>query len=138
MYKTFCILIHHFRLLHLPLYTHTHTHTHTPTQSFVLSHIKYTQTKNDVIYLQSLDDIYLALTLLFHLILTRMSWLEPPLHIVLRVIPYQIYTDQKRCHLPSIFGQYLFSSNIIVSFNLNPYELARTKEGELAFYIEWQ
>ena len=49
-----------------------------------------------------------------------------PLHIVLRVIPYQIYTDQKRCHLPSIFGRYLFSSNIIVSSNLNPYELART------------
>ena len=35
-----------------------------------LTYVKYTKTKNDVIYLQSFDDIYLALTLLFHLILT--------------------------------------------------------------------
>ena len=34
-----------------------------------------TQTKNNVIYVQFFDDTYLALTLLFHLILTRMSWL---------------------------------------------------------------
>ena len=40
-------------------------------------HVKYTQTKNDVIYFQSFNDTYLALTLLFHLILTRMSWLQP-------------------------------------------------------------
>ena len=33
--------------------------------------------KNDVIYLQFFDDTYLALTLLFHLILTLMSWLQP-------------------------------------------------------------
>ena len=40
------------------------------------SHVKYTQTKNDVIYLQSFDDTYLTLTLLSHLILTHMSWLQ--------------------------------------------------------------
>jgi len=40
-------------------------------------HIKYTQTKNDVIYVQSFNDTYLALTLLFHLILTRISCLQP-------------------------------------------------------------
>ena len=39
-------------------------------------HVKYTQTKNDVIDLQSFDDTYLALTLLFHLILTHLSWLQ--------------------------------------------------------------
>ena len=34
-------------------------------------------TKNDFIYLQYFDNIYLALTLLSHLILTYMSWLQP-------------------------------------------------------------
>ena len=54
--------------------------------AFMPSHVKYTQTKNNVIYLQSFDNIYLALTLLFHLILTRMSWLQPRkggLHFIL-------------------------------------------------------
>ena len=41
------------------------------------SHVKYTQTKNDVIYLRTFNNTYLALILLFHLILTRMSWLQP-------------------------------------------------------------
>ena len=41
------------------------------------SHIKYMHTKKDVIYLQSFKDTYLAPTLLYHLILTRMSWLQP-------------------------------------------------------------
>ena len=40
------------------------------------SHVKYIQTKNDVIYLQSFDDTYLVLTLLFHLILPCLSWLQ--------------------------------------------------------------
>ena len=34
-------------------------------------------TKNDFIYLQSFDDTYLDLLFLSHLILTRMSWLQP-------------------------------------------------------------
>ena len=45
-----------------------------------------TQTKNDVIYLQSYNDTYIALILLFHLILTYMSWLQPReegLHFIL-------------------------------------------------------
>ena len=53
---------------------------------YLMSNTHYTQTKNDVIYLQSFDNIYLALTLLFHLILTRMSWLQPMkggLHFIL-------------------------------------------------------
>ena len=40
-------------------------------------HVKYTQTKNDFIYHQSFGDTYLALTFLFHLILPRLSWLQP-------------------------------------------------------------
>ena len=40
------------------------------------SHVKYTQIKNNVIYLQFFGDTYLTLTLLFHLILTRLSWLQ--------------------------------------------------------------
>ena len=49
-------------------------------------YVKYTQTKNDVIYVQSFDNTYFALTLLFHLILTCMSWLQPrkgDLHFIL-------------------------------------------------------
>ena len=45
-----------------------------------------TQTKNVVIYFQSFDDTYQALTLLSHLILTCMSWLqqkEEDLHFLL-------------------------------------------------------
>ena len=51
------------------------------------SHVKYTQTKNDVTYIQSFDDTYLALTLLFHLILTCMNWLQlrkEVLHFIFR------------------------------------------------------
>ena len=58
--------------------------------------------------------------------------------IALHVIPCQIYTNQKWCHLPSIFWRHLLNSNIIVSFNSNPYELTTTKEERLAFYTEWQ
>ena len=50
------------------------------------SHVKYTQTKNNVIYLQSFNDNYLPLTWLFHLILTYISWLQPRkegLHFIL-------------------------------------------------------
>ena len=50
------------------------------------SHVKYIHTKTDVIYLQSFDDTHLALTLLFHLIITPMSWLQPrkgDLHFIL-------------------------------------------------------
>ena len=78
-HKTFCILIQHFHLLHFyPLYMPTHSHSY--------NLMSNTQTKNDVIYLQYFNDIYLALTL------------------------------------------------IVVSSNLNPYELATTKvRGALHF-----
>ena len=49
-------------------------------------HMSNTQTKNNVIYLQSFNDKYLTLTLLSRLILTHMSWLQPRkggLHFVL-------------------------------------------------------
>ena len=57
------------------------------------------------------------------------------LPIALYAIPCQIHTNQKRCHLPSIFQRHLPSSNIVVSSNPNPYELVTTKEGDFAFYI---
>ena len=41
---------------------------------------------------------------------------------------------QKQCHLPSIFWQYLPSSNIVVSSNPNPYELATTKKWRACNY----
>ena len=50
------------------------------------SHVKYTQSKNDVIYVQSFGDTYLTLTLLFYLILPRLSLLQPrneSLHFIL-------------------------------------------------------
>jgi len=49
-------------------------------------HVKYIQTKNNVIYIQFFDDTYLVLILMFHLFLTRMSWLQPrkeDLHFIL-------------------------------------------------------
>ena len=55
------------------------------------------------------------------------------LPIVLHVIPCQIH-KQKQCHLPSIFWQYLPSSNIVVSSNPNPYELATTKKWRACNY----
>jgi len=41
------------------------------------SYVKYTQTKNNVIYLQFFDEAYLTISLLSRLILTHMSWLQP-------------------------------------------------------------
>ena len=65
------------------------------------SHVKYTETKNDVIYLQSFDDTYLALTLLFHLILTCMSWLKPRKGCLLFILSdndnYDFDVKVKRC-----------------------------------------
>ena len=65
------------------------------------SSIKYTQTKNDVILLQSFVDTFLALTLLFHLILTRINWLKPrkgSLHFILSGNNnYDFYVNIGRC-----------------------------------------
>ena len=84
-------------LARLPLYIYIYTYT----QPFMSSHIKHTQTKNDVIYLQSFDDTYLTLTLLFHLILTRISWLKPrkgSLHFLLSGNNnYNFYVKVGRC-----------------------------------------
>ena len=79
-HKTLCILIHNFYLFHFYPFIYTHP------WPFMPSHVKYTQTKNNVIYLQSFNDNYLPLTWLFHLILTYISWLQPRkrgLHFIL-------------------------------------------------------
>ena len=47
--------------------------------------------------------------------------------------PSQIHSDQKRCHLPSIFQWHLHNSNIVVLFDPNSYEWAMTKEVGLHF-----
>ena len=54
--KTHCILIHHFHLLYFCPFIYIYLYP------FMSSHVKYTQTKNDVIYLQSFDDTCLSLT----------------------------------------------------------------------------
>ena len=75
-----CILIHHFHLFY------TYPFIFTYSWPFMPSHVKYIHTKNDVICLQSFDDTHLALILLFHLIITPMSWLQPrkgDLHFIL-------------------------------------------------------
>ena len=69
-HKTLCILIQYFHLLHFYPFMYTYP------EPFMPSLVKYTETKNDVIYIQSFNDTYLALILLFHLILTCMSWLK--------------------------------------------------------------
>ena len=54
-----------------------------------------------------------------------------PLHIVLRVIPYQIYTDQKRYNLLSIFRQQLPNSNIVSYLILTCMSWLQPKKGVL-------
>ena len=68
-HKTLCISIHPFHFCSF-IYTCPHP--------FMSSHIKYTQTKNDVIYLQHFNNTYITPTLSYHLILTcRLSKLWP-------------------------------------------------------------
>ena len=57
------------------------------------------------------------------------------LPIALHIIPCQMHTDKKWCHLPSTFRRHLPSSNIVVSSNPNLYELATIKEGGLHFTL---
>ena len=57
------------------------------------------------------------------------------LPIAFHVISCQIYTNQKRCHLPLIFRWHLPSSNIIVSSNPILYELTTTKKRDLHFIL---
>ena len=74
--------MHHFHLLHFYPFIYIYISTHSPS----CHNMSNTQTKNDIIYLQSFNDTYSALTLLFHLILTCMSWLQPrkgDLHFIL-------------------------------------------------------
>ena len=91
----FFILIHHFYLLHFYHFIYTNT------LPFMPSHVKYTQIKNNVIYLQFFNDTYLVLTLLFHLILTHKSWLKPrkgSLHFILSGNNnYDFYVNAGRC-----------------------------------------
>ena len=61
-HKTLCISIQPFHFCSF-IYTCPHP--------FMSSHINYTQTKNDVIYLQPFNNTYITLTLSYHLILTR-------------------------------------------------------------------
>ena len=63
--------------LHLHLPFHFYSFIYTCLEPFTPIHLKYTQTKNDVIYLQSFNDTYITPTLQYHLILTRMSRLWP-------------------------------------------------------------
>ena len=69
--KTLCIFIHPFHPVHFFFFIYTCL------QLFMTSHLKYTQTKNDVIYLQPFNYIYITPTLLYHFILTSMSRLWP-------------------------------------------------------------
>ena len=62
--KTLCISIYSF---------HFYSFIYTCSQPFISFNLKYSQTKNDVIYLQPFHDIYITPTLLYHLILTRIS-----------------------------------------------------------------
>ena len=78
MFQDFSFIIHTYSLhFNLPFSTHSFS-------CHPMSNIY--KPKNDVIYLWCSDDTYLVLTLLFHLILTYMSWLQPikgGLHFIL-------------------------------------------------------
>ena len=66
--KTIWISIHSF---------HFYSFIYTCLQPFMPSYVKYTQTKNNVIYLQPFNNSYITPTLQYHLILIRMSRLWP-------------------------------------------------------------
>ena len=59
------------------LFTSFYSFIYTCLQPFITSYLKYTQTKNDVIYLQLFNNTYITQTLLYHFILTCMSRLWP-------------------------------------------------------------
>ena len=63
-HTTFCIFIH-------PL--HFYSFIYTCLQPFITSHLKHTQTKNNVIYLQPFNNTYITPTMSYHLILTCMN-----------------------------------------------------------------
>ena len=56
---------------------HFYSFIYTCLEPFMSIHLKYTQTKNDVIYFQFFNDTYITPTLQCHLILTCMSRLWP-------------------------------------------------------------
>ena len=94
-HKTLYILIHYFHLSHFYPFIYNYP------WPFMSSHVKYTQTRNDVVYLQFFGNTYLALTLLFHLILPHLSWLQPRnegLHFILSDNnDYDFDVKVKRC-----------------------------------------
>ena len=72
-FQDFSSLTKKKKLFAFPFTIFTSTHLYTHPQHFIPSHLKYTQTKNDVIYFQSFNDTYITPTLQYHLIVTRMS-----------------------------------------------------------------
>ena len=60
------------------------------------------------------------------------------LPITLHNISCQIHRQKMMWFTFNLSTIYLHNFNIVVLSNPNPYELATTKEGGIAFYIEWQ
>ena len=102
-------------------------------------HVKYTQTKNDVIYLQFFNDTYLVLILLFYLILTCMNWLQPRkrgMHFIL--------SDNGNYDLDIKIGHYGFMDFIIdvIDFGCLEYIICfrikgKKKKKKYTFYIKF-
>ena len=102
-------------------------------------HVKYTQTKNDVIYLQFFNDTYLVLILLFYLILTCMNWLQPRkrgMHFIL--------SDNGNYDLDIKIGHYGFMDFIIdvIDFGCLEYIICfrikgKKKKKKDTFYIKF-
>ena len=98
------------------------------------SHVKYTLTKNDVIYLQSFDDTYQALTLLFHLNSYELVTIkERGLHFILSDNDnYNFDVKVERC------GFMGFINNVIDCGRLGCVFCFRIKEKkENTFYINF-
>ena len=78
-FKTFFSLLHKKKLFAFlfTLFTNFYSFIYTCLQPFMTSHLKYTQTKKNITYLQPFNDTYITPTLLYHFILTYMSRLWP-------------------------------------------------------------
>ena len=100
-------------------------------------HVKYTQTKNDVIYLQFFNDTYLVLILLSYLILTCMNWLQPRkrgMHFIL--------SDNGNYDLDIKIGHYGFVDfiNDVIHFGCLEYIICfriKGKKKKDTFYIKF-
>ena len=92
--------------------------------------IPHTYTQNSL-HFNSLFSLFALLPLYIYIYI----YIYIYLHATYYVIPYQIHTDKKRCHLPSIFQRHLSNSNIVSHFILTCMSWLQLRKGGLHFIL---